>query len=131
MFAHDRNSNLRGEVMQRVYFKNKVLLLLLYLFNCCMLILVTNLIEKLDIYYGDKGIYSWKTTEINVQSESVGVLEPFKSIKMVGKYYVYKNNYEEYFDIKGVFLSDSEIFDLASGGFQNIYKWNSNEKWLS
>lgn len=102
--------------MDRLFLKNKVMLLSLFMFNCCFAILATTIIQKLELYYSDKGIYSWKTVEINVQSEKECLDFP-NCATMADDYYIIKHIYGSSVDIKGVLLSDTKKFHLSKGRF--------------
>ncbi|OUP51350.1 ABC transporter permease [Lachnoclostridium sp. An181] len=75
-----------------------------------------------------KGIYSWKTTEVNIQGEEISDLNAFKSLKLRGDYYIFKNNYEKFFDVKGVLLSDIQKYTTVQGRFLTKSECKSNSK---
>ena len=71
--------------MKRI-FSSKNLIVSLVMFNCCCIMLVTNMFRKIELYYEDRGIYSWKTTEINVKSAKTDVLNISELKIMTGDY---------------------------------------------
>ncbi len=113
--------------MDRLFLKNKVMLLSLFMFNCCFAILATTIIQKMELYYSDKGIYSWKAVEIYVQSEEEHLNFP-NSTAMTDDYYIIKHIYGTSIDIKGVLLSDTKKFHLSKGKFLSRNDCKSNVK---
>lgn len=102
--------------MKRI-FSSKNLIVSLVMFNCCCIMLVTNMFRKIELYYEDRGIYSWKTTEINVKSAKTDVLNISELKIMTGDYCIIKNIYENTVDIKGILTDDVDKFHLLEGKF--------------
>lgn len=102
--------------MKRIV-SSKNLIVSLVVFNCCCILLMTNMFRKIELYYEERDIYSWKTTEINVKSETTKGLDFYELITTVGDYCIIKNVYESTVDIKGVFTNDFEKLHLSEGNF--------------
>ena len=99
------------------FFSSKNLIVTLVMFNCCCIMLVTNMLKKIELYYEDRGIYSWKTTEINIKSEKPDVLNIFEMRTMTDDYCIIKNIYENTVNIKGILTDNTDKFHLLEGEF--------------
>lgn len=93
-----------------------------------MIFLVTNLCIKLELYYSDKDIYSWRTIEINIPSGKLEGNDNLFAVQGIENYYIYKNHYEGNKNIKGIFFGDTDHLLMKSGSIHDLNSFTNERK---